>query len=104
MKVITFALVLCSTLMFAQPAVSADDAAMNTVAVTQDMLDINTASAAQMAKQLNGIGKSKAEAIVAFREANGPFKSVSELTKVPGVGKKTLEANSGIIAVGESVN
>ena len=40
---------------------------------------------------LTGIGKVKAEAIVAYRTANGQFKSVEDLTKVTGIGDKTLE-------------
>lgn len=42
-------------------------------------------------QSLNGIGPSKAEAIVTYREENGPFKSVDELLNVSGIGEKTLE-------------
>lgn len=53
-------------------------------------ININTATAEEL-KQLNGIGPSKAKAIVDYREEHGKFQSVDELTKVPGVGEKTLE-------------
>lgn len=53
-------------------------------------IDINTASAAEF-QTLKGIGKKKAAAIVANRDANGPFKSVDDLTRVKGIGKKTVE-------------
>ena len=56
-------------------------------------IDINTASAEDIAKNLTGIGPSKASAIVKFREANGPYKKISDLIRVKGVGKKTLDAN-----------
>ena len=53
-------------------------------------VNINTATADELAG-LTGIGKVKAEAIVAYRTANGQFKSVEDLTKVTGIGDKTLE-------------
>lgn len=54
-------------------------------------VDINTADAKTIAKELDGIGLSKAEAIVAHRDKNGPFKSAEDLAKVKGVGLKTVE-------------
>lgn len=54
-------------------------------------VNVNTADAKTLAKELNGIGLSKAEAIVAHREKNGPFKSAEDLAKVQGIGAKTVE-------------
>ena len=62
-------------------------------------VDINKADAATIAKELKGIGMSRAQAIVAYREKNGAFKSASDLTKVKGVGTKVLEQNRGNIQV-----
>lgn len=56
-------------------------------------VDINKADAATIAKELNGIGLSKAQAIVSHREKNGAFKSADDLLKVKGIGAKTLERN-----------
>lgn len=42
--------------------------------------------------ELPGIGPSKAEAIVAYRDENGPFQNVEDLVEVPGIGEKTLES------------
>jgi competence protein ComEA len=56
-------------------------------------VDINKATAAEIATSLNGVGPSKAEAIVAYREANGPFVSVDQLTDVKGIGAATVEKN-----------
>ena len=54
-------------------------------------VNVNTADAKTLAKELSGIGLSKAEAIVAHREKNGPFKSADDLAKVKGIGAKTVE-------------
>lgn len=56
-------------------------------------VDINTASAEQLAAELNGIGPARAEAIVQYREEHGPFSSVEQLIEVPGIGEATLEKN-----------
>lgn len=68
-------------------------------AKAETRLNINTASAKEIAKSMKGIGIKKAEAIVAHREANGPFKSVEDLLKVKGVGPATLHKNAARIAV-----
>lgn len=58
-----------------------------------EMVDINSADAATLAQELTGVGDAKAQAIVAYREKNGPFKSVDDLALVDGIGEKTLAAN-----------
>ena len=65
-----------------------------------DKVNINTADAAQLEAGLVGIGPAKAEAIVAHRKANGPFKSADELALVKGIGLKTIERNRDLITVG----
>jgi len=56
----------------------------------QEGVLINQADSTELTV-LPGIGPAKAEAIVSFREENGPFKSIDDITKVPGIGEKTLE-------------
>ncbi|MFT0867462.1 ComEA family DNA-binding protein [Pseudomonas sp. CAM1A] len=58
-----------------------------------EKIDLNRADASVLQKTLNGIGKAKAEAIVAYREANGPFETVDELLEIKGVGKALLDRN-----------
>jgi competence protein ComEA len=54
---------------------------------------VNTAPAEEIAKQLNGIGTAKAEAIVSYRTQNGAFKTLQDLTKVKGIGAATVDKN-----------
>lgn len=70
-------------------ALSAASTMAASKAAFNGILNVNTASAEELT-QLPGIGKSKAEAIVAYRQAH-PFKAVSELTEVKGIGQKLLE-------------
>ncbi len=53
-------------------------------------VDINTADAAIL-ENLSGIGEAKAKAIVEYREKNGKFKNLNDLSNVPGIGDATLE-------------
>lgn len=61
-------------------------------------ININTADVATLA-ELTGVGQSKAEAIVAYREANGPFAATADLAKVKGIGERTVEKNADRLTV-----
>jgi len=52
-------------------------------------VNINTADKALLV-QLPGIGPVTADTIIKYRQTNGQFKSIEELTKVKGIGDKTL--------------
>lgn len=69
------------------------------IAVAADPVDINEADARAIAQAMNGVGMSKAEAIIAFREENGPFASVDELVRVKGIGPATIENNREAVTV-----
>lgn len=56
-------------------------------------VNVNSADAATLAKELNGVGLSKAQAIVDYRKAHGPFRSAEDLAKVKGLGSKTVDRN-----------
>jgi len=56
-------------------------------------VNINTASATELAASLKGIGENKGAAIVAYREVNGSFKTLKDLTKVKGIGAATVDKN-----------
>jgi competence protein ComEA len=63
-------------------------------------VNVNTADASALAKALNGIGPAKAKAIVAYRDKNGPFKSVDQLALVEGITQKLIERNRADIKLG----
>ena len=58
-------------------------------------VNINSADASTLARELDGIGPAKAQAIVEYRQKNGPFRSPEDLLKVDGIGEKVLEQNRG---------
>ena len=68
-----------------------------------ERVNINTADAATLDRVLNGIGPSKAEAIVAYRKANGPFRSIDQLASVKGIGLSTIEKNRDRIVIAGGV-
>ncbi|MBA1191004.1 helix-hairpin-helix domain-containing protein [Pseudomonas entomophila] len=99
---------LFASLSFSISAAPAAQPTMSTMAATpsavmQDasapQVDVNKADAATLQSELTGIGKSKAEAIVAYREAHGPFTSVDELLEVKGIGSALLERNRSKLTV-----
>ena len=62
-------------------------------------VNINTASAVEIAEALNGIGLAKAQAIVDYREAYGEFSRADEIVFVRGIGDATYERNKADILV-----
>ncbi|WP_440975210.1 ComEA family DNA-binding protein [Pseudoxanthomonas winnipegensis] len=72
------------------------------VFAAESRVNINTADAAALDATLLNVGASKAQAIVDYRKANGPFKSAEELAMVKGIGLKTVEKNRDRIEVGRS--
>ena len=61
-------------------------------------ININTADVSTLAS-LQGIGEGKAQAIVEYREANGPFASTADLAQVNGIGERTVEKNAERLTV-----
>lgn len=64
-------------------------------------VNVNTADAGAIAKALDRIGPAKAEAIVAYREAHGPFKKVEDLGHVKGIGKSIIALNRSAILLAD---
>ncbi|MFP5414365.1 MAG: ComEA family DNA-binding protein [Gammaproteobacteria bacterium] len=78
----------------AKPPTSTTQAATRAEAA----VNVNTASAEQLASGLDGVGPAKAQAIIAYRETNGPFKDEAQLLNVKGIGEAILKQNEGKIA------
>lgn len=74
-------------------------AALFSTGALAGVVNINTADAKVLAKELTGVGPAKAEAIVKYRQEKGGFKSPEEIKKVEGVGDAIYEANKSNIKV-----
>jgi competence protein ComEA len=72
------------------------------VAHAGEHVDINTASAAEIDAALVNVGRTKAEAIVAYRKAHGRFESAEQLALVKGIGLSTVEKNRDRISLGSA--
>ena len=66
--------------------------------VSNGLVDINQADAAAL-ETLPGIGPATAQKIIDEREANGPFASVEDLMRVPGIGEKRVAALADLVVV-----
>jgi len=76
-------------------AASQPKATVNTKATDDEgtRVSINSASAEDLARVMNGVGLKKAQAIVGYRDEYGPFKTVDDLKQVPGIGNALVERN-----------
>lgn len=72
-------------------------------AFAANQVDVNSADAKTLAQALAGIGLVKAEAIVAYRNAHGPFQGIDDLAKVQGIGRRIVEENRDVIVFGKPV-
>ena len=69
----------------------------STLATADEPININLASAEVMAEALHGVGITKAQRIIEYREAHGPFEHIEELAAVRGIGLDTVEKNRDVI-------
>jgi competence protein ComEA len=60
-------------------------------------VNVNTADAATLARDLKGIGLKRAQAIVDYRSQHGPFKSADELALVKGIGPAAIAKNRSVV-------
>ncbi|MFO1351129.1 MAG: helix-hairpin-helix domain-containing protein [Gammaproteobacteria bacterium] len=77
-----------------KPAMPESTAASATTAI-----DINSASADEIAAALKGVGPKQAAAIVEYRAQHGPFKSIDDLSQIKGIGEKTIANNRDLITL-----
>lgn len=68
----------------------------------QPSVDVNTATAEELAEALHGVGMAKARAIVEYRDENGAFAHIDELVNVRGIGLRTVDRNRDRIELPEA--
>jgi len=96
MKATLFAVVLslfiipCSIQAQSKPS---DPGNMSTAIQSANRINLNTADVDTLTQSFKGIGRKRAEAIIAYREANGGFKSIEDFALVKGIGKQFVERN-----------
>lgn len=71
------------------------------IAVAGEPVNINQATAEEIALNVKGIGNSKAAAIVAYRDQHGPFTHADELVNVKGIGLATVDKNRDLLLVSD---
>ncbi|MCY8933755.1 helix-hairpin-helix domain-containing protein [Bacillus atrophaeus] len=77
---------------------AAANASVQNGAGKEALVNINTASLEEL-QAISGVGPSKAEAIIAYREENGKFQAVEDITNVSGIGEKSFEKIKSAITV-----
>lgn len=111
-KIVLIIALICVGVLFAFKAISmqaqpdkvitytVNNSAVSTVSQESlsEKVNINTADKERLTS-LKGIGESKAEAIISYREANGPFSDITALMNVDGIGQKTFENIKDMICV-----
>lgn len=102
----TLQALLLTTLASASLLVSANESAKTPVAepVAQQVaelnpINLNTADAETLQRELAGVGAVKAQAIVSYRDTHGEFASVDELLEVKGIGESLLDRNRDKLTV-----
>ena len=79
-------------------ATAGQNTATQTAATLKD-ININSASAEEIAAALKGVGIKRAKSVVAWREINGDFTHLEQLLDIRGIGKKILEKNKARITL-----
>ncbi|RKZ48099.1 MAG: hypothetical protein DRQ48_07490 [Gammaproteobacteria bacterium] len=67
-----------------------------------ETVNINTADKETLITSIKGVGETRADAIIAYREQNGDFKSVEDLAEVRGVGPSIVEKNMDNLSVSDN--
>ncbi len=66
-----------------------------------ETININTADKESLMMSIKGVGETRADAIIAYREQNDGFKSVEELAEVRGIGALIVEKNIDNLSISD---
>jgi competence protein ComEA len=66
-----------------------------------EAININTADKETLMTSIKGVGEKRAEAIIDYRQQNGPFQSIDELANISGIGQSIVDDNRGNISIGD---
>ncbi len=75
--------------------------ALPIIGFSAEAININTADKETLMSVIKGVGEKKAEAIIAYRNENGNFKSIDELTNVKGIGQGTVDRHKDQLSTSE---
>jgi len=71
------------------------------IGFSAESININTADKETLMSVIKGVGDKKAEAIINYRDENGPFKSVDDLANVKGIGQAMIEKHREMLSTSE---
>ena len=92
-RLLIIVLSLTTSLALSSLTQAAEKSSDSSVQIATLMVNLNTATAEEIADVLTGVGLKKATVIVAHRDENGPFKSIDQILDVKGIGPSTLKKN-----------
>jgi len=95
---ITLSITLLMSISFVQAKVTDTVQPTQNQVVTQQVVNLNKSTLEQLVT-LKGVGKIKAQAIIVYRQKVGHFKSINELAKVSGIGKKVVNENKARLTI-----
>lgn len=95
------AIALCASVSVvgAAETIKAGEPGLSSPSSASVLVNLNTADADTLQRELSGVGAVKAQAIVSYREQHGSFASVDELLEVKGIGEGLFEKNRDKLSV-----
>lgn len=82
-----------SPVMLHAESVPPEERASQSVSPLPPKINLNSADLSTLTQSFKGVGRKRAEAIIAYREANGGFKTLDDLGLVKGIGPQFIERN-----------
>ena len=71
------------------------------IALCSEAININKADKETLMNAIKGVGEKKAEAIIVYRQENGPFKSIDDLLNIKGITQKMVDKHREMLTISE---